>query len=669
MKVKNIFISLIFLAGLLCSCSDFLSEDPSHLGTAESYFPTPEGFDAALNACYSSLRHTNQEKHLWLKGGDQFSGLNGYPTSRDPGTYTDFDVYAPSTVASDNGSIKNFWERHYIAVDRCNRVISMGPTANLSAAAIATKVAEATTLRAWYYFQLVEQFGAIPFPLEPYTSLQTTAERIPEATVYEQLISDMESVVSSGALPDKAAQYGRVTQSVSWMVLSKLYLTRAWKPFAQGSDFANAAKFADKIINESPHKLLNNYQMIFVPGNEKNDEIIFSIQWSRDQTLAKWDWDTNVNNWGNNHHSKFGIAYDNFQGGIRSNYYNRGLRFYNETFHMVDCFGVDTLTNPGKSYVVPPLLESLDIFPEHHSYTIDSRYDAVLCRLCMTEKTIMGSKRYGPDASAHWVYAAPNTVNEQEVPLIYNSANIGINVNHWEGTGRDTSLFFPRPDETHLWPAERYMHLSYGIVPRMTWFLDENGPVKKMFTDKYTYYNGNLPGSFWWHVDWLQSRPWMIKFWDPFTIYNDNWGVRDMFLMRVAEAYLIAAEAYYKMGNSAIAADRINVIRQRACNHSNSHYMDVSPSDVDIDFILDERTRELAGEEYRWVELKRTGKLKERLLKYNWWANSPFITGGKDAPYGGKTYFDENKHLLRPLPYSWWSLLSNKDEVLQNPGY
>jgi hypothetical protein len=89
--------------------------------------------------------------------------------------------------------------------------------------------------------------------------------------------------------------------------------------------------------------------------------------------------------------------------------------------------------------------------------------------------------------------------------------------------------------------------------------------------------------------------------------------------------------------------------------------MDITIADVDIDFILDERTRELAGEELRWNELKRTRKLIERTLRYNWWANSPYIPGGK-------AYLSEH-HYLRPLPYSWWSLLSNKEEVQQNPGY
>ena len=662
MKVKCIFISLVFLFGSLCGCSDFLEENPSHLGTAETYFPTPEGFEGALRACYSALRLTNHEKYLWLSGIDQFSRYNGYPTARDPGSYADIDQYVPSVLNADNSLIKNFWERHYIAVDRCNRVISMGPTASLSPAAVATKVAEATTLRAWYYYHLVEQFGAIPFPLEPYSTLQTTAERVPEETIYSQLIADLESVSASGALPASPAQFGQVTQAACWMVLSKLYLTRGWKPFAQPNDFANAAKYAERIITESPYALLNSFQSVFIPGNEKNDEIILSVQWSKDQALNKWDWTTGVNDWGNNHHPKFGIAYDNFQGGIRSNFYNRGVRVFNENFYTTDCFGIDTMNNKGKSYIVPPLLESLDIFPEHHSYTIDSRYDATFLRLTMAEKTIYGSKRYGPDnARSFWIYAGPNTVAEQEVHLAYNQANVGVNINHWEGSGRDTSMYFPRPCETHLWPAERFMALNYGVVPRATWFLDENGPVKQMYNNAYPYYGGKLPGSFWWHTDWLQARPYIIKFWEPQTTYNDNWGVRDMFLMRVAEAYLVAAEAYYKMGNTSLAAERINTIRRRACAHANPNYMDVSASDVDIDLILDERTRELVGEEMRWVELKRTGKLIERTLKYNWWCNSPYIPGGK--PYLAEF------HLLRPLPYSWWSLLANKDEVKQNPGY
>lgn len=645
MKLK--YISL-FLAscGLLVTtsgCSDFLEEDPSSIGTAETYFPTESGFDGALNACYSVLRTLHSSRQVWLYGTDQFMQTNGYPTTQAPGTYTNIDVYSSQSLNSENGNFKSLWENCYVGIDRCNRVIQLSESAKIPEVQRTVKVAEAISLRALYYYYLVEQFGAIPFPLKPYEVLQTEGERIPEETIYQQLISDLEDAVN--VLPEKSPQFGRVTKGMAEMLLAKLYLTRGYRDYAQSGDFENAAKHADAIINSGTYKLLDNYRMIFVPRNEKNDEIIFSVQYTTDKLL---------NGSGNNNHSKFGIAYDNFIGGQRSDYYNRHIRTYNETFHTLECFGVDTLNTPGKSYKVPDLLKPLDEFPAYHSYKIDQRYDATFRRLCMVEVSTYASRKYGPDQTTKYqVWAAGE--GSEKVNLTYDPSQINLNENYWLGTGRDTSMYIPAPDESHLWPMERVMSVQYGVVPRTVWFENNNGAEKKMMENAY----GEIPNSLWFHTDWLQGRPFIDKFWEPDSYYSDNYGVRDFFLMRLGEVYLIAAEAYYKAGNSALAAERINTIRQRACG--GEHYMDIKATDVDIDFILDERTRELVGEEHRWVELKRTGKLKERTLKYNYWANSPFIPGGK--PYL------EDFHYLRPIPYSWWSLLSNKEEVKQNPGY
>lgn len=643
MKLKYISILLLSSLGFsYTSCSDFLDEDPSSIGTAETYFPTKKGFDGALNACYSKLRDIHQYRQLWLYGTDQFMQTNGYPTEQKPGTYTNLDVYSNQSLNSENGDVKRLWENAYVGVDRCNRVIQLSETAELPEDERTVKVAEAISLRALYYYYLVEQFGDIPFPLEPYTVLQTEGERVPEETIYKQLIEDLEAV--QAVLPDKSTDFGRVTKGMAQMLLSKLYLTRGYKPFAQTDDFTNAAKYADMIINSGTYKLLGEYQQIFTPGNEKNEEIIFSVQYTKDKLL---------NGSGNNYHSKFGIAYDNFIGGQRSNYYNRHIRVYNETFHTLECFGVDTLNNPGQSYKVPNLLSSLDQFPENCSYKIDKRYDATFRRLCMVEVSTFAARKYGIDQTTKYqVWAAGE--GSGRVDLTYDPSQYHINVDYWQGTGRDTSMYIPAPDESHLWPAERFMNVPYGVVPRKLWFKDNNSREKKMFEEAY----GEVPNSLWFHMDWLQARPFIDKFWEPESYYNDWYGVRDLFLFRLGEVYLIAAEAYYKAGNPALAAERINTLRQRACG---SNYMDIKATDVDIDFILDERTRELAAEELRWVELKRTGKLKERTLKYNYWANSPFIPGGK--PYL------EDFHYLRPIPYSWWSLLSNKEEVKQNPGY
>lgn len=132
-------------------------------------------------------------------------------------------------------------------------------------------------------------------------------------------------------------------------------------------------------------------------------------------------------------------------------------------------------------------------------------------------------------------------------------------------------------------------------------------------------------------------------------------GFNDVIVMRLAEMYLIAAEAEFQLGHPDVAADKINVLRTRAAIKAPVDHtadMQVDGSDIDLDFILDERARELAGEHIRWFDLKRTGKLIERVQTYN-----PDITKIQ--------YFN----VLRPIPIAEVQSLLNFDEFGQNEGY
>ena len=81
--------------------------------------------------------------------------------------------------------------------------------------------------------------------------------------------------------------------------------------------------------------------------------------------------------------------------------------------------------------------------------------------------------------------------------------------------------------------------------------------------------------------------------------------------MRLAETYLLRAEAYLKAGDKDSAAKDINTIRARA------HATPVTPDEVTLDLILDERARELFFEDFRLNTLMRMNKLSEYLMKYN----------------------------------------------------
>lgn len=130
-------------------------------------------------------------------------------------------------------------------------------------------------------------------------------------------------------------------------------------------------------------------------------------------------------------------------------------------------------------------------------------------------------------------------------------------------------------------------------------------------------------------------------------------SVRDVFLIRLGEIYLNAAEAEFNKGNLDSAAYYINVVRKRAALPGKAANMAITASKVTLDFILDERARELGGEQLRWFDLKRTGTLLSRVKALN-----------PDA-----AAYIQPFHVLRPIPQSQLDAVTNKSVFTQNPGY
>jgi hypothetical protein len=149
--------------------------------------------------------------------------------------------------------------------------------------------------------------------------------------------------------------------------------------------------------------------------------------------------------------------------------------------------------------------------------------------------------------------------------------------------------------------------------------------------------------------------PYFMKAAAPCDYYTDlsraGGGVnhKDVYAIRLAETYLLRAEAYLGLSQTGTAADDINEVRER------SHATPITASDVTIDYILDERARELYTEEWRMLTLMRLGKLVERVRAYN---NNPGNPGLSIQDY----------HSLWPIPQTEIDL--NTGAVLeQNPGY
>ncbi|MCE5331383.1 MAG: RagB/SusD family nutrient uptake outer membrane protein [Bacteroidales bacterium] len=146
------------------------------------------------------------------------------------------------------------------------------------------------------------------------------------------------------------------------------------------------------------------------------------------------------------------------------------------------------------------------------------------------------------------------------------------------------------------------------------------------------------------------------------TMYSFE-STRPFIVYKLSETYLIAAEAALEDERPQDAVPYLNAIRERAAyragntedqNMNAKKSMIISNADVNIDLILNERSRELCGEQLRWFDLVRTNKLSERVKAYD-------LAGASNIkPF----------HVLRPIPQSQIDLMTSSDKsAYQNDGY
>lgn len=149
--------------------------------------------------------------------------------------------------------------------------------------------------------------------------------------------------------------------------------------------------------------------------------------------------------------------------------------------------------------------------------------------------------------------------------------------------------------------------------------------------------------------DKIEFHPALLKYWDPTRPnVNETRGNKDYIVFRIAETYLIAAEALMMDGKAPEGVVYFNEVRKRASRPG--YDLSIDASQLNIDMILDERARELAGEMHRWFDLVRTGKALDQIRTYS--------AAGQNI---------QEHHLLRPIPQSEIDRLSVP--FAQNPNY
>lgn len=269
--MKSIKTTIILLAALLSlgSC-DFLDKEPTS-ATSDTYLKTETEATSFLKGIYAILTQQSYYggNYFYLVGGDDLEHYGG--SGRAP---LNGGLICNNATSSDS-YVASFWYTLYAGVNRANILLDqINNIQGMNAANLKRYTAEARFLRAFYYFNLVECWGDVPFYTEPVLDVKNLQRAVtPRATIYDFICKEMEE--SAEDLPTASAlnyEPGRVSKSAAWGILARVYMFRAGEfhrmKVAENKEetkkyFTEAGKFAKMVMTQG-HDLAPNYWDYFI---------------------------------------------------------------------------------------------------------------------------------------------------------------------------------------------------------------------------------------------------------------------------------------------------------------------------------------------------------------------------------------------------------------------
>ncbi len=541
--------ALALSLSLAFSCQDALQEDViSQIGN--NYLNTAKGLEDGVNAAYTSLRawYGTERGHNMTEFGTDIYTNGADGSWKFMNTYTNqFD--------SQNGHVRELWDEFYRGINTCNAVIERAENVTgVSDAVKRQRVAEVKFIRAHNYFIMVQLFGPLDLQLAENKVPNKAVSRAPIAAIYDAIIADLQAAIPDLEAAKASNQYGRVTQPAAKHLLAKVFLTRATTTAGQSSDYASAEPLLRSVINDYGLTLLPAFEQVHQFGNERNDEVIWAIQYTRDPL---------TNGGGNNSHVFYLMEYD-VQAGMRRDTQNgRPFKRYRMTKYAINT-----------------------VFADREN---DSRYKASFIDVYYSNR--------------------PGTFNTS-FDLSKPTVNFALG---------DTAIYIPG--------------FEMSLEERAT------KPYQVLVPSRYDE----------------RLFPGLKKHLDPGRADLTQFeGGRDFIAMRLGETYLLLAESLLRQGKVNEATEAINAVRRRAAFPGKEAEMEITPAEMTFDFLVEERARELIGEQFRWLDLKRWGLLIERVRLHN-------EQGGPNI---------QDFHALRPIPQNQIDRAEGGPEGFpQNPGY
>lgn len=646
MKKVNKILMITVLATLFAvtGCERILDEVPRDR-FEPGFFKTEEGIIGGLTGLYANLRRIYGQPYYYNAtetGTDEYT----YGAQAD-GNFRMADLSGLGIPDAQNSRWDVLWNAAYSAINSASGIITNGTEAEMPA----DLIAEARFFRAFDYFLLVQTFGGVPldlgggvleFNMAP--TLKSVRNTVPEVYTLAVFPDLLQAIAD---LPENPRLIGGVTKNVARLTLAKAYLTYGWwlenpnsiptYPEASRTDpdgrdaqwyFQQAYDVATTAIdNPGPYALQPTFYDVNFAENDRNNEIML---WADHTENSAYYSESNVTGWDG------GDAQNQAVWMVTS--YFHTLKASNSPSSWTAVDAMFRTVQAGQSYsrmwarMAPPIGVFTHTFADKAN---DSRFDGTFTSV------YRGTWHYNPSRTETELYGAnllPIGENEPVLTFLPSDPGSIDYSNSTYNSGTQAGYLPGRAD--YVVPLDK---ISREIYPGL-WKL---GAYRKS-----SDYNDDKIAS---------SRP-----------YN---------ILKFSELYFVAAEAVVKGAApqaGKTARDLINVIRERAgkwrfsvagntekIEDNSAAMIAATPAAIDINYILDERSREFFGEGYRWHDLARTQKWEEY--------GGSYLISEKAGNIPVTVNRQLDKYLyLRPIPQGQLDRMDGEGDfkkAYQNPGY
>lgn len=645
-----IYISIIALSMIAPSCKkSFLDEE---LKTARNleFYKTDAGIVSLVNGAYHHIfcqPFNGEFAFAYLAyGTDEFHV--GGDNSNIP--FTSYGNGLASVIAAVNGNTVTanaLWDNAYLGIGDANRIIE-NATASSSTADAIKKVAlgEGYFFRGYSYLRLVSQYGAVPLKLKTSTTVDLEFTRAAPKDVFAQIIADLTQAYT---LLGNTGSPAKITKDAAAHFLAKAYLCRAseindsWNASTKAADLAAIVPLCDAVI--ANHPLAPNFGDLWKytgpdAANERLSEIILAAQFTQDASASGV----------NQQHLYYGGRYEDIPQMQRDLSGGRPFSRLATNYFMYRDYDLVNDSRFWKSFrtkyqvnkaAAPYVNGDVGVM-----YVINQPGDNRFASYKLLN-TVPYARTGRNIANVYVAYPAGTTtdgalfadVRFPSLSKFFDGSRIG-GFNDIDGL-RDITL--ARSADTYLIAAEAKIRQAAAGVGSYADAL----PYINAVRIRAQYQNG-------------ENR----------TAYYDGGGASTAALQGGIPMAYMAENSYAESNNFNLLAPPTTATSLSVASVATLPAQDEyiisrlgysSAYDRMMCFLLDERSRELAGEYVRWEDLSRTKTLVTRAKAFN-----------PDAAPNIKDY-----HVLRPIPQTFLdgiqsggvNLTPAQKTAMQNPGY